>query len=133
MFIQRILGVNLKTDPDTLIDSRCASLWHTARELHFVAERGNSVTMRTIWTVGVGMLVAALFASQAGAQQCTVKPASISLGQTVRLHCDAEVSTATLMLRPNGLVQDHIERLDGSLADHAVHRTVRLFKQASGG
>jgi murein DD-endopeptidase MepM/ murein hydrolase activator NlpD len=53
-------------------------------------------------------LLAVLFASSAGAQQCTVKPASIPLGQTVRLRCEIPAATA---------------RLNG--------RTVRLFKQES--
>jgi murein DD-endopeptidase MepM/ murein hydrolase activator NlpD len=54
-------------------------------------------------------LLAVLIASTAGAQQCTVKPASIPLGQTVRLRCEIPAATA---------------RLNG--------RTVRLFKQESG-
>src|SRR5580704_19615081 len=61
-------------------------------------------------------LVAATFAASAGAQQtppCTVKPASIPLGQTVRLRCDVPATSA---------------RLDA----HPSARTVRLFKQASG-
>jgi murein DD-endopeptidase MepM/ murein hydrolase activator NlpD len=77
--------------------------------------------MRTIWTVSMGMLVAALFASQAGAQQCTVKPPSISLGQTVRLRCGVEVAKATLDFRPEV----------GGASDPAP-RTVRMFKQADG-
>jgi murein DD-endopeptidase MepM/ murein hydrolase activator NlpD len=65
--------------------------------------------------------VAAIFASSAGAQQCTVKPASIPLGQTVRLRCDlpAEVAAATA-------------HLDSRLNGGANGRTVRLFKQESG-
>jgi murein DD-endopeptidase MepM/ murein hydrolase activator NlpD len=59
-------------------------------------------------------LAAAAFASTTAAQQCTVKPASIPLGQTARLHCDLPATTARLVSRPNG-------------------RTVRLFKQESGG
>jgi len=54
-------------------------------------------------------LLAALAASIAGAQQCTVKPALIPLGQTVRLRCEIPATTA---------------RLNG--------RTVRLYKQESG-
>jgi murein DD-endopeptidase MepM/ murein hydrolase activator NlpD len=54
-------------------------------------------------------LLAAVFASAASAQQCTVKPASIPLGQTVRLRCEVPAATA---------------RLNG--------RTVRLFKQEIG-
>jgi len=53
--------------------------------------------------------LAAIFGSAAGAQQCTVKPASIPLGQTVRLSCEVPAATA---------------RLNG--------RTVRLFKQEGG-
>src|SRR5580692_6785978 len=55
-----------------------------------------------------------LFATSAGAQQCTVKPAVISLGQTIRLRCEVPAATARLKDGPNG-------------------RTVRLFKQGSGG
>jgi murein DD-endopeptidase MepM/ murein hydrolase activator NlpD len=76
---------------------------------------------RNIWAAIVGMLVAAAFASSARAQQCTVKPASISLGQTVRLHCDVEVAKATLDFSP----------YDNSLGGPAP-RTVRMFKQADG-
>jgi murein DD-endopeptidase MepM/ murein hydrolase activator NlpD len=54
-----------------------------------------------------------LFATSAGAQQCTVKPAVISLGQTIRLRCEVPAATARLKDGPNG-------------------RTVRLFKQGSG-
>lgn len=52
-------------------------------------------------------------ASSAGGQQCTVKPAAIPLGQTVRLRCDVPATTARLNAHSSG-------------------RTVRLFKQASG-
>jgi len=55
-------------------------------------------------------LLAAIFAPTASAQRCTVKPDSLPLGQTVRLHCEIPAATA---------------RLNG--------RTVRLFKQESGG
>jgi murein DD-endopeptidase MepM/ murein hydrolase activator NlpD len=61
--------------------------------------------------------VAAIFASSAGAQQCTVKPASIPLGQTVRLRCELPAATA---------------RLDSLLNGGQNGRTVRLFKQESG-
>jgi murein DD-endopeptidase MepM/ murein hydrolase activator NlpD len=50
-----------------------------------------------------------MFASAADAQQCTAKPSSIPLGQTVRLRCEIPAATA---------------RLNG--------RTVRLFKQENG-
>jgi murein DD-endopeptidase MepM/ murein hydrolase activator NlpD len=53
--------------------------------------------------------LALLIASTASAQQCTVKPASIPLGQIVRLRCEIPAATA---------------RLNG--------RTVRLFKQEGG-
>jgi murein DD-endopeptidase MepM/ murein hydrolase activator NlpD len=59
------------------------------------------------WQILVALL-AATFASTASAQQCTVKPASIPLGQTVRLSCEVPATTA---------------RLNG--------RTIRLFKQES--
>lgn len=59
------------------------------------------------WQILVALL-AALIPSSAGAQQCTAKPASIPLGQTVRLRCEIPAATA---------------RLNG--------RTVRLFKQES--
>jgi len=52
----------------------------------------------------------AIIASPAGAQKCTVKPAVISLGQTVRLSCAVPAVTAKLN-----------------------DRTVRLFPQSSGG
>jgi hypothetical protein len=64
------------------------------------------------WHILVALLaalVAAMFASTAGAQQCTVEPASIPLGQTVRLRCEIPTATA---------------RLNG--------RTVRLYKQGTG-
>jgi len=61
--------------------------------------------------------VAAICAPSAGAQQCTVKPASIPLGQTVRLRCKVPAATARLNIPLNG-------GPDG--------RTVRLFKQESG-
>lgn len=54
-----------------------------------------------------------LFSTSAGAQQCTVKPAVIPLGQTIRLRCEVPAATARLKDGPNG-------------------RTVRLFKQGSG-
>jgi murein DD-endopeptidase MepM/ murein hydrolase activator NlpD len=54
-------------------------------------------------------LLALIFASAAGAQQCTVKPGSIPQGQTVRLRCEVPAATARLNAR-----------------------TVRLFKQGSG-
>jgi murein DD-endopeptidase MepM/ murein hydrolase activator NlpD len=57
----------------------------------------------------VPMLLALSVALTAHAQECSVKPASIPLGQTVRLRCDSPAATA---------------RLNG--------RTVRLFKQENG-
>jgi murein DD-endopeptidase MepM/ murein hydrolase activator NlpD len=62
-----------------------------------------------ILAVLLATLLVAIFASTASAQQCTVKPASIPLGQTVRLRCEIPAATA---------------RLNG--------RTVRLFKQERG-
>jgi murein DD-endopeptidase MepM/ murein hydrolase activator NlpD len=52
----------------------------------------------------------AMIASSAAAQNCTVKPAAIRLGQTVRLSCGIPASTAKLN-----------------------DRTVRLFPQSNGG
>jgi len=55
------------------------------------------------------VFVVATFASATAAQQCTVKPASIPLGQTVRLRCELPAATARLNTR-----------------------TVRLYKQGTG-
>jgi murein DD-endopeptidase MepM/ murein hydrolase activator NlpD len=66
----------------------------------------------TSWRIFDALLLAlavAMFASAAGAQQCTVKPSSIPLGQTVRLRCEMPAATARLN-----------------------SRTVRLFKEESG-
>jgi murein DD-endopeptidase MepM/ murein hydrolase activator NlpD len=63
--------------------------------------------------VSVTLLAALLYAmisSSAAAQNCTVKPAAISLGQTVRLSCQIPASTAKLN-----------------------DRAVRLFPQSNGG
>jgi murein DD-endopeptidase MepM/ murein hydrolase activator NlpD len=60
---------------------------------------------------------AVMFAASAGAQQCSVKPAAIALGQTVRLRCEVAAATA---------------RLDSRLNGSPSGRTVRLFKQESG-
>ena len=54
-------------------------------------------------------LLYAIIAAPAGAQQCTVKPATISLGQTVRLSCPVPATEAKLN-----------------------DRTVRLFPQSNG-
>jgi murein DD-endopeptidase MepM/ murein hydrolase activator NlpD len=78
------------------------------------------VTRRDILAAVVGALVVAVFAPAAGAQQCTVKPASISLGQTVRLRCDVEVAKATLDFTVNGGLSE------------PPPRTVRMFRQADG-
>jgi len=57
----------------------------------------------------LALLPAAMFTSPAGAQQCTVKPPSIPLGQAVRLRCELPAATARLNAR-----------------------TVRLYKQGTG-
>src|SRR5579863_627821 len=65
-------------------------------------------------------LVAAIFTPSASAQklpQCTVKPASIPLGQMVRLRCELPAATARADVHLNG-------GPDG--------RTVRLFKEEGG-
>jgi murein DD-endopeptidase MepM/ murein hydrolase activator NlpD len=64
-------------------------------------------------SIHVTLLAAALYAiipAPAGAQQCTVKPATISLGQTVRLSCQVPATKAKLN-----------------------DRTVHLFPQSNGG
>src|ERR1700733_13169917 len=62
-----------------------------------------------ILSVLLASLLAAIFAPTASAQQCTVKPASIPLGQTVRLRCEIPAAIARLN-----------------------SRTARLFKQDDG-
>ncbi len=71
--------------------------------------RNDSYRWPRILSVLLASLLAAMFASAADAQRCTVKPSSIPLGQTVRLRCEIPATTA---------------RLNG--------RTVRLFKQETG-
>jgi hypothetical protein len=71
--------------------------------------RNDSHRRPRILRVLLAPFLAAIFGSAVGAQQCTVKPASIPLGQTVRLSCELPAATA---------------RLNG--------RTVRLFKQTDG-
>jgi murein DD-endopeptidase MepM/ murein hydrolase activator NlpD len=71
--------------------------------------RNDSYRRPRILSVLLASLLAAMFASAADAQQCTAKPSSIPLGQTVRLRCEIPAATA---------------RLNG--------RTVRLFKQENG-
>jgi murein DD-endopeptidase MepM/ murein hydrolase activator NlpD len=68
---------------------------------------------KVVATLLLSLTAAAIFASSAGAQQCTVKPASIPLGQTVRLHCEIPAASARISEGPTS-------------------RTVRLFKQESG-
>jgi murein DD-endopeptidase MepM/ murein hydrolase activator NlpD len=58
----------------------------------------------------LGTMLYAMLAASASAQQCTVKPAAISLGQTVRLACRIPATSAKLNAR-----------------------TVRLFPQSNGG
>src|SRR6202050_5292813 len=65
-----------------------------------------------VWRIRAALLAAlwaAMFPPTAGAQQCTVEPPSIPLGQTVRLRCEIPTATA---------------RLNG--------RTVRLYKRGTG-
>jgi murein DD-endopeptidase MepM/ murein hydrolase activator NlpD len=68
---------------------------------------------KVVATLLLSLAAAAIFASSASAQQCTVKPASIPLGQTVRLSCDAPAASARISEGPTS-------------------RTVRLFKQETG-
>jgi murein DD-endopeptidase MepM/ murein hydrolase activator NlpD len=72
-------------------------------------ERRNHRSPR-IYVTLLAALLYALIASSAAAQTCTVKPAAISLGQTVRLSCQIPASTAELN-----------------------DRSVRLFPQSTGG
>jgi murein DD-endopeptidase MepM/ murein hydrolase activator NlpD len=60
----------------------------------------------------LAILLSAISAASATAQQCTVKPATISLGQTVRLSCQIPATSAKLNARtvrlfpqPNGASQ----------------------------
>jgi murein DD-endopeptidase MepM/ murein hydrolase activator NlpD len=77
---------------------------------------------RPLHAIGILLLlfVAAILAPAIGAQQCTVKPASIPLGQTVRLRCELADDVSAVSARLE-------EPLDGNLGG----RTVRLFKQES--
>jgi murein DD-endopeptidase MepM/ murein hydrolase activator NlpD len=68
---------------------------------------------KVVATLLLSLAAAAIFASSASAQQCTVKPASIPLGQTVRLHCEVAAVSARISEGPTS-------------------RTVRLFKQETG-
>jgi murein DD-endopeptidase MepM/ murein hydrolase activator NlpD len=72
-------------------------------------ELRNHRSLRVFVTL-LAALLYATFASPAAAEDCTVKPAAISLGQTVRLSCQIPASTAKLN-----------------------DRTVRLFPQSNGG
>jgi murein DD-endopeptidase MepM/ murein hydrolase activator NlpD len=71
-------------------------------------EPRNHRSLRVYFTL-LAALTYAMIASSAAAQSCTVKPASISLGQTVRLSCQIPASTVKLN-----------------------DRTVRLFPQSNG-
>jgi murein DD-endopeptidase MepM/ murein hydrolase activator NlpD len=71
-------------------------------------EQRNHRSLRVYVTL-LAALIYATIASSAAAQNCTVKPAAISLGQTVRLSCQIPASTAKLN-----------------------DRTVRLFPQSNG-
>src|ERR1700722_20014172 len=73
--------------------------------------------MKNILVAVVLSFAAAIFAPSAGAQQCTVKPAVIPLGQTVRLRCE---------------FHDELSAANAHLNSGPTGRTVRLFKQASG-
>jgi len=66
----------------------------------------------------------ALCAIVGGAQErhCTVKPAAIPLGQTVRLRCDVEVVEAVLTPYGTGVTSDY----------RPILRKVAMFKQADG-
>ncbi len=70
--------------------------------------RRNNRSPRLFLTL-IAALIYAMIASSAAAQNCTAKPATISLGQTVRLSCQIPATTAKLK-----------------------DRTVRLFPQSNG-
>jgi murein DD-endopeptidase MepM/ murein hydrolase activator NlpD len=72
-------------------------------------EQRNHRSLR-VYVALLAILIHPMIASSAAAQNCTVKPAAISLGQTVRLSCQIPASTAKLN-----------------------DRTVRLFPQPNGG
>jgi murein DD-endopeptidase MepM/ murein hydrolase activator NlpD len=78
-----------------------------------MSHRENFRRARKVLAILLLSFVSAIFASSASAQQCTVKPASIPLGQTVRLSCDAPAASARISEGPTS-------------------RTVRLFKQETG-
>jgi murein DD-endopeptidase MepM/ murein hydrolase activator NlpD len=73
--------------------------------------------------------VAAISGSSARAQQCTVKPAAIPLGQTVRLRCELPDAARDEV---SDKVPAVTARLDSRLNGSPNRRTVRLFKQESG-
>jgi len=72
-------------------------------------EQRNHRSLR-VYVALLAILIRAMIALSAAAQNCTVKPAAISLGQTVRLSCQIPASAAKLN-----------------------DRTVRLFPQSNGG
>ncbi|HEY4951360.1 MAG TPA: peptidoglycan DD-metalloendopeptidase family protein [Candidatus Acidoferrales bacterium] len=76
---------------------------------HLANEQRNHRSLRVFVTLLAALLYATI-ASSAAAQNCTVKPAAISLGQTVRLSCQVPATKAKLN-----------------------DRTVRLFPQSNGG
>jgi murein DD-endopeptidase MepM/ murein hydrolase activator NlpD len=76
---------------------------------HRANQQRNHRSLRALVTL-IAALLCATIVSSAAAQNCTVKPAAISLGQTVRLSCQIPASTAKLN-----------------------DRTVRLFPQSNGG
>jgi len=67
----------------------------------------------------IAVALAALAASVAGAQQCTVKPISIPLGETVRLHCEPAANSNAAEITPI---------VSARLKD----RSVKMFRQADG-
>ena len=76
---------------------------------HLANEQRNHRSLRVFVTLLAALLYATIVSSVA-AQDCTIKPPTISLGQTVRLSCQIPASTAKLN-----------------------DRTVRLFPQSNGG
>jgi len=66
-----------------------------------------------------GLILLGTSASATGAQQCTVKPAAISLGETVRLRCEG--------------IANSNSAAGGTVASARLKdRTIKMFKQADG-
>ena len=76
--------------------------------------------LRTVNKFAIVFAFAAFAASVTGAQQCTVKPTSIPLGETVRLHCEPAANSNAAEIIP--IVSARLKE-----------RAVKIFRQADGG